>query len=371
MPRARALYDPATGKTWATRLDGAGTEVRQGPPGRERTTARDHDDAEAARRWAMREEWSRLRKGMALLDPGAAPGEPRLHRHLGGPYTGALAIAPYGDGGFVCNRCVEGDEMVRVGPDAGLAVGLAMTGERLVWRAAPVPGDGVVLLQVDGGVVRWRPGDDTAEEVIAYHHNPGFLAVGGGRLAGYDGAAAVVLDLGGGGEVLRVPVRPELHGGHSLQMEGALSGDGRLLALCARPGEIAILEVASGRALTTLRGDFAMVRQMDFLPDGRRLLITETYGRWSLHCLDIETGRPDPGWTELRIDMGAVALSPSGDRVAVSRRDRASIHDLDAGGPPRGFVLEHMVKLCAMAWLADDALAVRTDLSCASIYAAS
>ena len=48
-----------------TRLDGARTEVRQGVPGRERVTSRDHDDAEVALRWVVKEEWARLKKGMS------------------------------------------------------------------------------------------------------------------------------------------------------------------------------------------------------------------------------------------------------------------------------------------------------------------
>jgi hypothetical protein len=134
-------------------------------------------------------------------------------------------------------------------------------------------------------------------------------------------------------------------------------------------GEIAIYDVTSGLTLPPLRGDFAMVRQIDFLPDNRRLLVAEDYGRWSLRCLDIEVAQPDPAWTELRIDVGAVALSPSGGRVAVAVRGRVTIHDLGTGGQPRGFALEHVVKRCAMAWIDDYALAVRTDYGCASIYA--
>lgn len=152
-------------------------------------------------------------------------------------------------------------------------------------------------------------------------------------------------------------------------MEGTLSRDVRLLALCARPGEMTGLDVSSGTPRQVLRGDFAMVHRMDFLPDGRRLLVAEVYGRWSLRCLDIGTGQPDPDWTELQIDGGAVALSPAGDRVALARRDRISIHDLGQGGQMGGFALEHVVKRCAMTWIADDALAVRTDLGCTSIYA--
>jgi hypothetical protein len=377
MPHVRFLHDPSVGKTWTARLDGATTEVRKCVPGRERISTRDHDDAEAAHRWVVKEEWARLKKGMVLLDPNAAPGAPRLHRFVGGPYTGAMAIAPVDDGGFVCNRFAEpdgersagSDEMVHVGPDGGITAGFMLPVVGLVWKAARVPDTDAVLLQVDGGIVRWGLGAGTAEEILPYRPTPGFLGVGGDRLAGYDGADVVVLDLNGGAELLRIPARAELHGGHSSKMEGTLSGDGRLLALCARPGEITIFDVASGKPRLTLRGDFVMVRQMEFLPDGHQLLVAENYGRWSLRCLDLSTGQPVPDWTELRIDGGAVALSPSGDRVAVARRDRISIHDLGQNGRPRGFALEHTVKRCAMAWIADDALAVRTDLGCASIYA--
>lgn len=140
MSRVRSLHDPATGKTWTMLLDGARTEVRQGTPGRERIAARGHDDVEAAHRWAVKEEWSRLKKGMALLNPDAPWGEPRLHRFVGGAYTGAMAIAPAGEGGFFCNRFAEADEMVHVGSGADVAVGLALPGERLAWKAARMAG---------------------------------------------------------------------------------------------------------------------------------------------------------------------------------------------------------------------------------------
>ena len=91
---------------------------------------------------------------------------------------------------------------------------------------------------VDGGVVRWAPDTGTAEEVVPYRPNPGFIRVAGPRLACYDGTDVVVVDLDDGGELLRVPAQAEKYGGHSPQMAGTLSTDGCLLALCTRPGEI-------------------------------------------------------------------------------------------------------------------------------------
>jgi hypothetical protein len=369
MPRVRALHDAATGKTWSTLLDGSRTELRQGTLGRERVVVRQHDDAEAAYRWTSKEEWTRLKKGMVLLAPAALWGEPRLHRFIGGAYTGAMAIAADGDGGFFCNRFLDADEVIRVGPDAEVAACISLPRERLVWKVAKAPATGPVLLQVDGGIERWRPEAGMTEAVVAYRPNPGFLSVAGTRIAYYDGADAVVAELNRGEELLRVPARAEMYNGHSPQMEGALSADGQLLALCTRPGEIILLDVTSGQPRPSLRGDFAMVRQMDFLPDCRRLLVTEGYGSWSLRCLDIETGQPHPEWTEMKNDGGALAVSPSGRRVAVAGRRTIAIHGFGTDSASRSFPLEHAVKRCAMAWIAEDALAVRTDYGCASIYA--
>jgi hypothetical protein len=88
-------------------------------PGREKVAVKQHDDAQAACRWAAKEEWTRLKKGMVLIAPDALLGEPRLHRFIGGPYTGAMAIAPDGYSRFFCNRFLEADEVIRVGTDAG------------------------------------------------------------------------------------------------------------------------------------------------------------------------------------------------------------------------------------------------------------
>ena len=78
MPRGRVLNDPATGKTWATLLEGARTEIRQGTPGRVRGAAQQPDDAEAAQRGVFREEWARLKKGMVLgvVQKVSIPGAP-------------------------------------------------------------------------------------------------------------------------------------------------------------------------------------------------------------------------------------------------------------------------------------------------------
>ena len=67
--------------------------------------------------------------------------------------------------------------------------------------------------------------------------------------------------------------------------------------------------------------------------------------------------------------MAAVAVDPPGRRVAVARLGTVSVHGFGTDSPPRSFSLDHVVKRCAMAWIAVDAVAVRTDHGCASIYA--
>ena len=100
-------------------------------------------------------------------------------------------------------------------------------------------------------------------------------------------------------------------------------------------------------------------------------LVAEGSRRWLLRCLDVSTGQPNPDWTEPKIIGGAVALSTSGRRIAMAGRNATVVGGCGPGDRSRSLALEHAVKRCAMTWVADDMLAVRTDCGCASIYAVS
>jgi hypothetical protein len=90
MSRVRQLHDPATGRAWSTQCDGDTVEIVSGSPGRARRAAKAMADREAAVAYARKQEWARLKQGFVLAGPAAAAGEPLMHRHLGGGFTGAM-----------------------------------------------------------------------------------------------------------------------------------------------------------------------------------------------------------------------------------------------------------------------------------------
>ncbi|MHC1767241.1 MAG: WD40 repeat domain-containing serine/threonine protein kinase [Verrucomicrobiia bacterium] len=127
-----------------------------------------------------------------------------------------------------------------------------------------------------------------------------------------------------------------------------LSADGKLLAVLAKRGLAQVVEVASGRVLTSVT--FPLRRSPEsiavFSPDATRLAIAEDYGR--LRLLDLRTGSivvlspSEPGVS----GINRLAFSPAGDRLAVDYsyydENKGVICDWDLKTlKPRGEVTHH------------------------------
>jgi hypothetical protein len=376
MSRVRQLRDPATGRGWSTRCDGDTVEIASGPPGRERRTAKALASPEAAVAYARKQEWARLKQGFVLASPAAAAGEPLMHRYLGGGYTGAM-IAENLAGQLLCNRYDNqsgdaggaGSHLLLVAEDGSVPQGAILPGGRLPWQARYIPGLRRLLVLLDHQVFSGTVPLGGLEALTAPNSRPAsFLDCAGTRAAWYAEPDIVVTDLADGTELFKKAVPAQLHGGHSLQMEGALSPDGTLLAYCSRAGEVTICDVADGQARHTWTGDFAMVTKLAFTPDGRRLIAREQYGRWRWHCLDLTDGTWHADWLgpwdSARSDL---AISPDGTRIAVTRGTQAHVLDPATMQCLLRFPVEHAVRRCALAWIGDK-IGVLTDATCASLY---
>ncbi|MFI1032608.1 WD40 repeat domain-containing protein [Streptomyces sp. NPDC020951] len=369
MPRTRHLNDPATGRTWTSHCADGVVETLAGSPGRERRTRKEGAGPE----YALKQEWARLRKGFVLTDPMAAPGEPVMHRYLGPAYTGAM-VAEAVEGRLLCNRFDDTDKRERlllVDEDGGLADSVSMPAGRLAWQARHVPELKRLLVRGDHQVFAGPVPFGEFEALTAHNRHPvSFLGGAGTRAVWYAEPDVVVTELADGSELFRETVPAATHGGHSLQMEGALSPDGTLLAYCARPGEVIVREVADGRVRHTWSGGFAMVAKLLFTPDGTRLIAQDRYGTWRWHCLDLTDGTHPTGWP-LPFDSarGDLAIDAGGDRLAVSHRDEVQVLDLAELRLLLRFPIEHSVRRSALTWVGDGRLGVLTDAGMASLYA--
>lgn len=366
--RERQLHDPATGKTWASRLKGTEVEVRSGAPGKEKLAVKTLADAKAARDYALKEEWSRLKKGWLLVAPDAAPGEPRLHRYLGRNYTGAM-VAVELDGRLVCNRYGEDEDYLNViGLDGALERRVTVPKKGMVWDAVRQGDD--LLLRVDHGVWRYAATGDVFTPLAKDDPKAeSTLAVAGNRAVWHARPDLVVADLNRGETVARWPVKPELYGGHTPQLCAAISPDGGMVACCSHSGRIDLYPVAGKAPPRVIADDFKMIDRMAFGPEGALLFVLEQYGAGRLRVFDVATGQERGDWRKLvpgqRKDF---ALDLASGRLAVTERGRIEVFDLAGMRRVRAFDVEHVVKRCALGFV-DGGLGVQTDYGCASLYA--
>lgn len=380
MTRTRVLLDPA-GKTWATRCEGADVIVRAGAPGKEKESTKSQADAKAAIAHAQKEEWARLKKGFVLVNPEARAGEPRMHRYLGQGYTGAMPVADF-KGQLLCSRNLASDvhpqaagrdQLVVIDAQAQETDTFEAPENTLIWNAVYTSALDRLLVRADHGVLAWSPATRTFETLAEQNRAPAsFLSVAGTRAAWFAQPELVVRDLSpsaGGSDLPRHEAHPQLHGGHTLQMEGALSSQG-VLAFCVQAGEVQFLDVAGGTARPAWKGDFEMIAKLCFTPDGRWLLAKEQYGRWTLRCFDMEAAAPRADWPDLGdLANSDFALDPSGERLAVAHRGHIEVFEFATMKSLLRFAVDHVVKRCAIAWTDNDAIGVRTDYGCASLYA--
>ncbi len=367
--RARKLTDPATGKTWSTRCDDANVLVRAGLPGKEKDSVKPQASAEDALDWAEKEEWTRLKKGFVLDDPGAPPGAPRMHRFRGRGYTGALPIEDVG-GQLLCNWYDPerpGDKLFLL-DEHGVSSSLPeLPGNGMAWRACHVPSLDKLLVKADHQVVAWTAGAAAFEVLcVPNRHSVSCLHVAGSRAVWYAEPDLVVTELATGGTLLRLPLAYEMYGNHSPQMEAAISPDGATVACCSQAGEIDLIDVATGKILGTLSGDFLLVVKMSYTPDGRFLIVSEQYGHCRTLCFDIDKMALRSKWIET--GYSTFALSADGARIAIAQRRHIEVFDFATLKRLLRFRVDHMVKRCSIAWVGRY-LGVQTDYGCASLYA--
>lgn len=376
MLRQRKLHDPVSAKTWETVGDGNQVHILSGKPGKQKRDTKRFETDDDARKWAEKQEWARLKKGFVLVDAQARPGEPSLLCYLGGAYTGAMTITRT-DELILCNRYLddasqgcEGDELIFIDAKAGICARQNLSSMGLLWEVRATSRQGQKVLRMDTGIFT-RTIDDSMPTLISERTEtaPGFFSIAGTLTAWHAAGTLEARDLSSGQTLLRQPLTATMHGGHTPQMAGALSPDGRRLAVCSVPGEIQYLDVLSGEVAARHQGDFEMIAKMHWTADGRWIIALETYGKWRLMCFDAASGEPRPDWT-LQDDMSRsdFAISTDGSQLAITHRGHISIYDLSDMKIRRHFRFDHVVRSASVAWTASNAVSVRTDYGCVGTY---
>ncbi|NYB76858.1 WD40 repeat domain-containing protein [Stenotrophomonas maltophilia] len=336
---------------------------------------KDFPNAEEALKWAIKQEWSRLKKGFVLVNPFADAGQPSMHRYIGGGYTGALMIAGC-NGKVATNQHQDADThgaatdvLLLVSESADVTQRWRPSKTDLAWSAASTTSD-QFLIQFDSGIHLWSA-DGTPPQRISeptIMSSP-FLAASNGHASWHSGEQITVMRLADRESILQFARKPTLVGGHSRQMVCALSPDAATLSCCSRPGEIEFINVAQAETVRRHQGDFEMITKMAWSADGCWLLALEQYGRWRLMCMDTATGESRQGWPEF-IDMTRTdfALDSNSRRLAVIHRGHVALYDFADMREIQRFPVDHLVRTAHIAWTGENNISVRTDYGCLSTY---
>jgi hypothetical protein len=374
-PQAHQLRHPQTDQsTTLTQADNhVSTETARG--GKTRRTEKHFATAAEAATYAERQEWALLKKGFLLHHAAAAPGEPLLHRFMGGGYTGSLAFADTPQGfyvyqnGWFRSATDQQDFLLRLDAAGHLLDTLPLPAV-LAWDAHYQPAWQALVLDLDHTVYEYHLPTGRFRPLSEPGRSPAsFVAVAAGRTAFVANGELVVLD-SDRQALFRQSLATQLVKG-SLVFAAALGRNGQVLAVHTSPGEVQLRSALDGALQHTLTGDFGLVRQLEFMADDQRLLLLEQHGTSRLRCFDLVrhteidftlTGGEDrPTWVQ------SCCLNADQSRLAVLRGTWVELFDPATRRLLHRFQLRHCVKTARLRFVGDT-LAARTDYGCFSLY---
>ncbi|MFP4976173.1 hypothetical protein ACE6ED_12290 [Paenibacillus sp. CN-4] len=357
-----------TAKTWSIRR--SGTEVfKSNAGGKERMKS--FESAEEAAKHVKKEVWSRLKKGFVLSRPEAGPGEPVMHRYVGGGYTGFMPLAPIAGGNqvyisYVVNQ-FEKEEIRLLDAHGDMRTIIGLPGGSMIYEMVYVPEREELLVNRDHRIYAISLKDNRLQPLTHRLGVPAStLSVSGKTAVWYNDSQLVVSSLDTGEAFYTDRVKPELYRGHSTQLCAALSPDGSLLAYSVESNQIVLCDLKTNQRSVLAKKTPSLTSQLRFAPGNRYLFALEQFGDWNLQVYDLAALKLDETWPLEGIKQ--FAIHEDKQLLAVYRYEKIRLIDLTAKRLTLEFPVEHIVKKCSLAFTRDY-LAVYTDYGCASLYA--
>jgi hypothetical protein len=372
------LTSPSTGETWTATITGSTLKIeRCDAKGKSKTSEKKFANSKAANEALLKQEWELLRKkGMILRQPDADPGEPQLHVFIGDGYTGCLSLVGTPHGTFVYQLSPGNTSRTPIGSNDYLAV-IDEQGNKidtlelpqpLAWDIAYDRGSDSLFVDADHVIYQYSIRKKSFTRLTP-DQSTSFISVENGIAAYASEPNLFVRDVAKNKQLYSGTFECELYGGHTPQLCGALSKSGKVLAMSTCSGNIQITDAATGKPRCKIAGQFQMVKQMEFAKDDRWLMILELYGSNGLHMFDAASGKvvASPLETPKRFTADHFCFDAAQKKVAVLDGTAAYVFAFPKGRLLHLIHLAHCVKRARAAFIGD-ALAVRTDRGCYSLY---
>ncbi|MGI4874843.1 MAG: hypothetical protein ACRYFX_27120 [Janthinobacterium lividum] len=373
------LHNTSTGSSCILTLAGTTLTTATGKPGKERTTQKDFATAEEARQQFEKKEWEALKKGFVLHQEAATAGEPLLHYYVGTGYTGCLSLVGTPQGiyvykhGWYKTAQDQTDFLVRLDATGQLLETIELP-QVLPWQIAYNAATNTLLLDLDHYVYEYSLVTGEFEQLTQRNTQRGincssFVAVGPYHLAFATEPSLYVQTLARQ-PLLEMPYATTLING-DWAFAAALSKNGDLLALHTVWGEIQLLKTTNGTLLRTLTGDFTKATQLEFVANDTLLAVRVRGEGQPLLFFSVADGSPVL-FAGLKTETGQhlqqFCFNPDESRLVLVYRHTAYVFDFSAKRLLYQFDLQHTVKRAHVKFIGE-ALGVRTDYGCFSLYA--
>lgn len=340
-----------------------------------KSSEKEFPNNEDAIKYFYKKEYELLRKGFVLKNSEAKIGQPILHCFIGKGFTGCLSIINLGEATAIYKfGDYKNDALVLIDKTSKLIETIKLP-KPLPWQIAYHKKQQFLLLDIDHFAYIYSLKTKEFTQLTFDFDQPGsFISLSENRIAYGSHPMIYVKDIVSNSIIFERKYDAELFSGHSLQFAGSISKDGSLLALCTHSGKIIFINLNTGIE-TVVRGNFEMVRQMEFINDDQMLVLKEKYGSWGMRYFDMSTHKEIEIPT-LRISdddsylgnlVDSYCFNDDYSKLVLTQRRIAYVFDFKTKKILHSYQIEHIADQCNVTFIGDQ-LGVRTDFGCFSIY---
>ncbi|MCC9042725.1 hypothetical protein LNQ81_08505 [Myroides sp. M-43] len=342
--------------------------------GKSRTTEKTMSNDEAGLKEYDKKRFATLKKGYVELNDKPKKGEAFMHYYVGGGYTGCLSFTKVADA-FYIYKCVEDNvDVIMCVDKAGRVIREDISvAKRLVWDMEYISSSNEILLDLDHHIYLYNvdTGEFTKVLESPKRASNSVLTILNNQIAFGSGKQLKVWSRQKEDVFVRELTLADYH--HNTPFSIALTGDGKLLAIHTKVGEIEVIEISTGEVVQIIKGGFEIVKQMRFVEDGTTLAIREMYGDWALYFYSVTTGEMIEK-KGLQIvnhvrshQVDAFCFNEDESLLVQKNMTTAYVFDYRKEKLLYSFELEHCVKSAELK-IIEEQLAVRTDYGCFSLY---
>lgn len=364
----RQLKHKETGKTYTLYLEDKLLTTQTGS----RKTEKKFGSKLEAVRATEKKEWEKLKKGFVFTGLQVEAGEAYFHQYIGRAYTGCLSMVDLDNKiGVYRHQNFDADLLDVFDFDGNFKETIQLP-NALPWQLAYLKEHQLLIMDVDHYIYCMDSVTHVAAQWTNHFDEPGSFIAAGKSTVFYGAAPHIFLkDVSSNTLLFTKELSLEMFAGHSTVFTGCLSEDAQLLAVSTKPGVVEILNT-TGEVLQTIKGNFQLAKALAFL-DNDTLLIHEQYGTWGLRLVDLKTGTEIEGRihkeeTTLSKYVDSFDLDLKNNRLVISNRATVTLYELPDFKPVLTFPVAHCVKRAEVVFAGDQAIGVRTDYGCFSLY---